>query len=444
MNIQNYNKLSRERFSNNFSEIIINEIVNKIIIIPIYISENKIIDSKISEFIFNFSESIINNVVSWNIIKYDKDEIRKKNKEIINDNTESQLFQSNNDISQILSNNTKNASDFIIINSNHSNKCLEENKLLSNCFDDINDWNICEEPKSSKYDRYSSSLMNMIYIKNEYNKNYFEGNKINKIVKEEKYEEEGKKSKNNSKKSLKNFNSSTFFSFKSLMMNIKKPNIQKKINEIMNEFSFHSIEDGKDDKYMNNLEKVMGFEKLRKEFEIKKELNQLELKKMKKKKVSLLEKFKMEEENNKKYRGKKITKDHNGEIIFIKKMKLENLKKEFFIPKTFSIFIKEEKKEKELTNKNLSDISTFEKDIIKDKIKSKENRKIFNKLKTLKIINESKKNLPLINKPKRAINIEYNKEGNETEKLKDIGDLNNKNQNNKIKKPLFQVEVVLI
>ena len=67
MNIQNYNKLSRERFSNNFSEIIINEIVNKIIIIPIYISENKIIDSKISEFIFNFSESIINNVVSWNI-----------------------------------------------------------------------------------------------------------------------------------------------------------------------------------------------------------------------------------------------------------------------------------------------------------------------------------------------------------------------------------------
>ena len=277
----------------------------------------------------------------------------------------------------------------------------------------------------------------MIYIKNEYNKNYFEGNKINKIVKEEKYEEEGKKSKNNSKKSLKNFNSSTFFSFKSLMMNIKKPNIQKKINEIMNEFSFHSIEDGKDDKYKNNLEKVMGFEKLRKEFEIKKELNQLELKKMKKKKVSLLEKFKMEEENNKKYRGKKITKDHNGEIIFIKKMKLENFKKEFFIPKTFSIFIKEEKKEKELTNKNLSDISTFEKDIIKDKIKSKENLKIFNKLKTLKIINESKKYLPLINKPKRAINIEYNKEGNETEKLKDIGDLNNKNQNNKIKKPFI-------
>ena len=70
----------------------------------------------------------------------------------------------------------------------------------------INNWSICQEPKSNKYDRYSSTLINIIDIKNENQKNKkFEDIKI---LKEEEYSEHIKNLKIPIKRISKFYNSS--------------------------------------------------------------------------------------------------------------------------------------------------------------------------------------------------------------------------------------------
>ena len=341
--MKNKNKylLYNDKYLTEKSDIVVKEILDKIIINSIYISENEKLNLRIYDTCFDFTRNIINNAISFKYISYDKDETRNEDKTLIINSTESQIFPGNN-MSQIL----PNENIFCLPISSHcSNKYLEEKKLFSNYSRCINNWNICTEPKSSKYDRYSSTLIN---LKNAKNKNKHKINhKIeeNKIVKEEN-EEENKKSRSNIKRSLKYFKSSklisSFSSFKSLLSNIKKPKIHKSIRDIMNEFSFYSLKDEKEDNCKKNSEK--DFEKLRKEFEEQKEINKKEMIEKKTKKYFALKKLKLEKENNMKYKGKNITKDHNGQIIFIKKIKLNKLINEFFIPKTNYKFIKEKRR----------------------------------------------------------------------------------------------------
>lgn len=396
----------------NISESIVKEIIDKIIINPIYISHTKDIISKIPEKCYTFSQNILNNFLSWNFISYDKDEIRTEEKTIINNNAESQIFQCNN-LSQILSNSNENLSSFQVINSHRFNKNnFEEKIFFSNYINGVNDWNMSDEPISNDYDRYASTLISIKNLKNNKNSknNKNENLNLKEIVKEED-DEESKKSRI-SKRSIKYFNSSKLLfnsssSFKSLLTNIKKSKIKKTINEIMNEFSFHSIKDDKIDIKIKNLEKLFNFEQLRKDFEAQKELNEIDLKTIKKKRNSILKRIKFQEEKNKKYRGKNITVDHNGEIIFIKKMKLDKLKKEFFIPKTISKFIKEEKNEIEInhdsTEESIQNVNSINGKILK-KAKSKE-------------VLKSIKQLPILKKPKSVLNIIFNEKYDAKEKL---------------------------
>ena len=407
----------------NISELIVKEIIDKIIIIPIYISQNKKIISQISENCCDFLKDTLNNFLSWNFISYDKDEIRI-------DNTESQIFQCNN-LSQILSNSNDNLSYFQAINSHRIDKNnFEEKIFFTNFIESTNDWSLCEEPISNEYDRYASTLIKMKNLQNNIKKVY----NLKEVVKEED-EEESKKSRMSkpSLKSLKYFNSSKLLvnsssSFKLLLDNIKKPKINKTINEIMNEFSFHSIEDAQIEIKLKNLEKMFNFEQLRKDIEAQKQLNELDLKTIKNKRNSILNKFKIKEENNKKYRGKNITVDHNGEIIFIKKMKLDKMKKEFFIPKTICKFVKEEKNELEIRN----DTPT-EEIIQKEKIDKNE---IFKKGKSKELLKSiSLKNFPLLRKPKAGLNIIFNQkiDENEKEKIKNAKLIQNIEEENKKK-----------
>ena len=147
-----YNEIN----SVNISELIVIQILDKIISISMRISENKKIFSKIPEICYNYSKDIINNVISFNNIKYDKDEIRNIDKTIKN-NTQPHKIQNSN-LSHILSSN-KNEKAFYFQNTNNqkSNINCDKKNIFFNYLNDKNDWNICEEPKSNKYDRYTSS-----------------------------------------------------------------------------------------------------------------------------------------------------------------------------------------------------------------------------------------------------------------------------------------------
>ena len=96
---------------------------------------------------------------------------------------------------------------------------------------------------------------------------------------------------------------------------------------------------------------------MRKELEIKKEDDQKDLKISNKKRLEIINKIKLEEEKNKKYLGKNITKDHNGEIVFIKGIKLDKLKKDFFLPTAYFKSIKE--KGKKILKNNESQIKNY-------------------------------------------------------------------------------------
>jgi hypothetical protein len=109
---------------------------------------------------------------------------------------------------------------------------------------------------------------------------------------------------------------------------------------------------------------------------------------MNKKKLLKLNKLRLEEENFKKYQGKTITKDHNGEIIIIKNIHINELKKEFFIPKSNYKFIKEE-------------IKTLTLDSKIEKNKEKDNLKM-NRKNTKEITMNPNEILPALKKSKTS------------------------------------------
>jgi hypothetical protein len=345
MNIPSKEIDQNKNYSNNISDIIANEMIEKMISLTISLSTKKELNSKIPQKCFNFIENIINSYVSWNFITYDKDEIRSKKKTIISSNAESEIFPNNN-LSSISSNYNISEPNG---NFSMSNSYFDDNKLLSNSSYGKNDWDFYDEPPSNKVDKYATTLIKYMPLKFD---NKYEFNK-SKIVKEVEEEDEVNKTKiskfRNSVKYLTNSkilrNISRFGTL--LNNNIDKVPVKTKpkgLNEIMNEFSFHSIEDENLTKQLQNLDKLIHVDELRKEIEVKKEDDQKDMNIANKKRLEIIKRIKLEEEKNKKYLGKNITKDHNGEIVFIKGIKLDKLKKDFFLPQTFYKSIKEKEK----------------------------------------------------------------------------------------------------
>ena len=117
-------------------------------------------------------------------------------------------------------------------------------------------------------------------------------------------------------------------------MQIKKKNMV----EIMNQFSFHDLDDNNDVYIESN---DINYEKLRKELQEKQKVDNEEKKIIKKSKIEVENKIKVENEKNRQYIGKKITTDVNGEIVFIKGIKLDKLNKEFLALKSNTKLIKD-------------------------------------------------------------------------------------------------------
>ena len=278
-----------------------------------------------------------------------------------------------------------------------------------------------DEPLSNKYDRYATTLVKFKEIDKEKN------NKYNKEILEEIDEEYENITTNENKNNNNNKNINEIMIRNERKEGTKKittrinnilnyddnnnnniKNKKRNLNEIMSQFSFHDLEDNNDIyKEPDNI----NIEKLRKEIQEKQNEQNEEKKNIKLAKKDVENKMKLAVEKNRQYAGKKITVDSNGEIIFIKGIKLDKLSKEFILMKTATkLVINEDKKDN-------------------DKSKSKKKKKKLNNLG----ININNNNNVINNNNEKEIK-EKSNENNNNEKSEDGGDKNIKGKNQKLPK----------
>ena len=317
----------------NNSEIIANYIINKIISLAISNSLSKKTDNNIPNNCFEFVRETLNNFLGSHYILYDKDEQRGENNVFINKNNKSFFKSDIEKIDKELSNINENNNN----NISFDNKTGDETNIFSNYFFNNyykgdNDWNLIKEPETLNLDRYSSTLITF----RETNKNIDGGkykmnhegilevdeNDENNNSKNEKTQSDKEKEKEKEKEIMKK-NRRRF----SLIKNKEK---KQKLNEIANQFECYDLEPEEN----NTQLEIKIINKLRAQIEKEKKNKDLEKKIINEEKEKLINIQKKNEEINKKYIGKKITKDHNGEIIFIKKIRPEKLKQDFIFGKT--------------------------------------------------------------------------------------------------------------
>ena len=396
-----FNKFSNE------ANIIVNELIEKIISLSISKNFNKKIENSIPSSCFDFLCNAVDSYLSLNFISYDKEEINDNNK------IKEEKFNENiiEGIEPILNNNKLN-----IIEPN-----FEEQIFFNNYNRGENNWDLMDEPLSNKYDRYATTLVKFKEIDKEKN------NKYNKEILEEIDEEYENITTNENKNNNNNKNINEIMIRNERKEGTKKittrinnilnyddnnnnniKNKKRNLNEIMSQFSFHDLEDNNDIyKEPDNI----NIEKLRKEIQEKQNEQNEEKKNIKLAKKDVENKMKLAVEKNRQYAGKKITVDSNGEIIFIKGIKLDKLSKEFILMKTATkLVINEDKKDN-------------------DKSKSKKKKKKLNNLG----ININNNNNVINNNNEKEIK-EKSNENNNNEKSEDGGEKNIKGKNQKLPK----------
>ena len=308
--------------NNNNSEIIVNNIINKIISLTISNSLKKRTDNEIPNNCYEFVRETLNNFLIPYYIFYDKDEPRNENK----NETNKSIFKSDIEIiDKEFINNENN------INKTGDETDIFENYFFNNSYKGENDWNLIDEPISLNLDRYSSTLIKF----KETNKN-IDGGKYkmnNGGILEVDENEENNISKNdktpNDKEKEKEKEMELMKKNKKRFSLIKKSEKKQILNEKDNGFEIYDLEPEENNQGIE----IRQINKLREQFENQKKNKDIEKKIINKEKEKLINIQKINEEINKKYIGKKITKDHNGEIIFIKKIKPEKLKQDFVFGK---------------------------------------------------------------------------------------------------------------
>ena len=343
----------------NNSEIIVNNIINKIISLTISKSLNIKVEKKIPEKCNDYVIDSINNLISTFYIFYDKDEERnKKEKSMFKCDFEEIKENEVNDINRL---------EFSL----NENNSFSDNYFFNNFYSGQNDWDLMDEPISSNIDRYSSTL-----IKLEEKKLGIEGKyEINqeKIIEEEenilennKIRKENKKLSSKIKAHLNNLYKYSINTF------LNKEENNKKIikSEISNQLKTIDLEPEKnyENKQIIKLRAIL--EKQQKEKEKEKQID-------KEKREKIIIKQKVAEEKMRQYIGKKINKDHNGEIIFIKSLKPNMLKKEFILSnsKCKIIKIKHDNNSKPKTKEKEKEIN-IEKNIESEKKEKPKQKKI--------------------------------------------------------------------
>ena len=347
----------------NEANIIVNDIIEKIISLSITTNIKIKIEKQIPSSCFDFLRNAIDSYLSLNFIFHDKEEINSLN------SFEQKKEEIIDGIIPILKNENENEKNEISIT--QTEPSFEEQIFYNNNLNGDNNWDLMDEPLSNNYDRYATTLVKFKEIDKE--KNY-------KISKKEILEEIDEENENNTlNENEKNMVENRTRNVKegTLGKTIKLSNIYKEdlnnnnknkkrnLNEIMSQFSYHDLDNDND---IYKEQENINYEKLRKELE-KKENEQIEEKKNQKNaKREVENKMKLAVEKNRQYAGKKITVDSNGEIVFIKGIKLDKLNKDFILMKTGTKIIKDEENENE-------------------KNKSKKKKKKFNSSNTIDAIN---------------------------------------------------------
>ena len=347
----------------NEANIIVNDIIEKIISLSITTNIKIKIEKQIPSSCFDFLRNAIDSYLSLNFIFHDKEEINSLN------SFEQKKEEIIDGIIPILKNENENEKNEISIT--QTEPSFEEQIFYNNNLNGDNNWDLMDEPLSNNYDRYATTLVKFKEIDKE--KNY----KINKKeILEEIDEENENNTLNENEKNMvenrtRNVKEGTLGKTIKLSniykedLNNNNKNKKRNLNEIMTQFSYHDLDNDND---IYKEPENINYEKLRKELE-KKENEQIEEKKNQKNaKREVENKMKLAVEKNRQYAGKKITVDSNGEIVFIKGIKLDKLNKDFILMKTGTKLIKDEENENE-------------------KNKSKKKKKKFNSSNTIDAIN---------------------------------------------------------
>ena len=336
-----------EKISNKFlneANTVVNELIEKIISLSISTNFNNKIEKSIPSTCFDFLKNTVDSYLSLNFISYDKEEINTNNSSFFEKNKQEII----DNIEPIINENEINN------NLSISEPSFEEKIYFNNCLHGENNWDLMDEPLSNKYDRYATTLVKFKEIEKE--KNRF--NKNDKEILEEIDEENENNSlnENNNKKEenkelLEKYVSAVRKRTTKILSNIfnydinnnNNRNKKKNMNDIMSQFSYHDLEDD-NDRYKEPTN--INYEKLRKEMQQKQNEENEGKKNQTNTRKEIENKMKLAVEKNRQYAGKKITVDSNGEIVFIKGIKLEKLSKEFLLMKTNTKLIKDEEKEK--------------------------------------------------------------------------------------------------
>ena len=347
----------------NEANIIVNDIIEKIISLSITTNIKIKIEKQIPSSCFDFLRNAIDSYLSLNFIFHDKEEINSLN------SFEQKKEEIIDGIIPILKNENENEKNEISIT--QTEPSFEEQIFYNNNLNGDNNWDLMDEPLSNNYDRYATTLVKFKEIDKE--KNY----KINKKeILEEIDEENENNTLNENEKNMvenrtRNVKEGTLGKTIKLSniykedLNNNNKNKKRNLNEIMSQFSYHDLDNDND---IYKEPENINYEKLRKELK-KKENEQIEEKKNQKNaKREVENKMKLAVEKNRQYAGKKITVDSNGEIVFIKGIKLDKLNKDFILMKTGTKLIKDEENENE-------------------KNKSKKKKKKFNSSNTIDAIN---------------------------------------------------------
>ena len=348
----------------NEANIIVNDIIEKIISLSITTNIKIKIEKQIPSSCFDFLRNAIDSYLSLNFIFHDKEEINSLN------SFEQKKEEIIDGIIPIFKNENENEKNEISIT--QTEPSFEEQIFYNNNLNGDNNWDLMDEPLSNNYDRYATTLVKFKEIDKE--KNY----KINKKeILEEIDEENENNTLNENEKNMvenrtRNVKEGTLGKtiklsniYKEDLNNNNNKNKKRNLNEIMSQFSYHDLDNDND---IYKEPENINYEKLRKELK-KKENEQIEEKKNQKNaKREVENKMKLAVEKNRQYAGKKITVDSNGEIVFIKGIKLDKLNKDFILMKTGTKLIKDEENENE-------------------KNKSKKKKKKFNSSNTIDAIN---------------------------------------------------------
>ena len=293
--------------------------VEKIISLTVSNSFKQKVEKQVYDECYTYLIDTLNTYLNSQFITIDKEDEKKR---------ENDTFP-NFEIEEKIEENTINS----ILNNNSLTVDLQ-NKYFGNYYRGENNWEIINEPNSSEYDRYSSTLINYIIPENKPQENI-------PVSKLEKVEEEAQLTSSNFKISRRSRN----IDLKKLRLSQTGDQIIKKRNmgEIMNKFSFHdiSIEEAPSEIFKD----IIDLKELRleKETEIKKKEEETKQRLKALKKVE--EQKKEEGQLKKQYEKKKLTIDPNGDIVFIKGYKIETLAKEFLSIKSNMKMLKTEKQE---------------------------------------------------------------------------------------------------